>query len=340
MDARVLTELCRCPRNGGALHWTQRNELRSDSGHAYPVVDGVVSFVEDLTGDRATTREFYDDFGWAPNEGGAFGDTKIFVDRRPGPAAYSRAAMRRLCERYLSAGGEYLLDAGSGPLVDDDVNVFANRFERIVCTDLSCRALRAARRKRGDRGIYLACDIANLPIADGAVDAVTCNHVIYQLPIDLQEQAFRELYRVLKPGGVSLTIYWWSDATLPWRLERVARSLGMRGPGEPEGIASAPAPPHNIRPRTWFESVDWPFAYSYDVYRVVPQLFTRKYIPDDWRGSLFLSCIQQMQRLAPSYCGKYGQMPAIVFKKPKDEGVRRVSSAMRSGQARNNLSAA
>jgi ubiquinone/menaquinone biosynthesis C-methylase UbiE len=234
--------------------------------------------------------------------------------------------MRRLGKRYFSGGGKYILDAGCGALVDDDVVAFGDRFERYICTDLSTRALKIARDKIGDRGIYLKSDITNLPIEDGVVDAITCNHVIYQLPLDMQAAAFRELWRVLKPGGVAVVIYWWNDANLPWRLERVAKMLPMRGPGEPEGAAPAPELPHNTRARAWFESKDWPFAHTYDIYNSVPQLFQRTYIPDDWRGRMFLSGVRALQSAFPVYCGKHGLMPAIVFRKDADGG-RRLSVA-------------
>lgn len=315
----ILTELCRCPRSGEALHWTPEGNLASKAGHIYGVHDGVASFLSDLAGEQAAAQTFYDTFGWAPDADGDLGDTKAFVDTRPVSRAYASAAMRRLGERYFSKGGRYILDAGSGPLIDEEVVAFGDRFERFICTDLSTRALSAARAKLGERGIYLKSDITNLPIEDGVVDAITCNHVIYQLPLNLQAAAFRELWRVLKPGGVAVVVYWWSDAKLPWRLERIARLLPMRGPGEPERASTLPDLPHNTRPRTWFESQSWPFDYSYDIFRSVPELFTRRYIPDDWRGRAFLGALAMMQRLAPRYCGAHGHMLAIVFRKPADE---------------------
>lgn len=320
MDREILTALCRCPRTGEALSWTAEGHLASAAGHTYTVRDGVASFLAELQGEQAAAQNFYDSFGWAPDAEGALGDTKTFVDTRPVSRAYARACMRRLGERYFSGGGKYILDAGSGPLIDEEVFAFGDRFERVICTDLSARALNAARDKLGNRGIYLKCDITNMPIEDGVVDAITCNHVIYQLPMNMQAQAFRELYRVLKPGGVAVVIYWWSDANLPWRMERIARMLPMRGPGEPQTDGPLPELPHNTRPRSWFESKDWPFSYKYDIYRTVPELFTRTYIPDDWRGALFLNGLQLMQRIAPGYCGRHGHMPVIVFKKPKDGG--------------------
>lgn len=333
MTREILTQLCRCPRSGEALNWTPEGNLVSDAGHLYPVRGGVASFLSELKGEQAATKRFYDTFGWAPDEDGALGDTKAFVDTREAPRAYARGSMRRLGERYFSGGGRFILDAGSGPLIDEEVVRFGDRFDHFICTDLSTRALNAAREKLGDRGVYLKSDITNLPIEDDVVDAITCNHVIYQLPMNMQAAAFRELWRVLKPGGVAVIVYWWSDAKLPWRLERLARMLPMRGPGEPGTDVELPELPHNTRPRSWFEAKSWPFAYKYDVFRTVPELFTRTYIPDDWRGRAFLSALQTMQAVAPGYCGKHGHMPAIVIRKPKQPSgpLARLTSKVMAG---------
>ncbi len=45
-------------------------------------------------------------------------------------------------------------------------------------------------------------DICNLPFADNAYDFILCNHVLEHIPDDMR--ALRELYRVLKPGGMAI----------------------------------------------------------------------------------------------------------------------------------------
>ncbi len=45
-------------------------------------------------------------------------------------------------------------------------------------------------------------DICNLPFEDNAYDVIFCNHVLEHIPDDTK--AMQELYRVLKPGGVSI----------------------------------------------------------------------------------------------------------------------------------------
>lgn len=312
----TLEEICRCPVSGEPLAMTPEGDLVSTSGVAHPVRGGVASFLTTLEGDQAAAKEFYDSFGWAPAADGLLGDTSAFVDMRATPRAFARACMRRLGERYFSKGGEYFLDAGSGPLVDEEVVAIGDRFKHHVCLDLSARALLTAKAKLGDQGVYLQADLTNLPIQDNSMDGVMCNHVIYQLPPELQAAAFRELWRVLKPGGAAIAIYWWSSAKLTWRVERVARMLPMRGPGEGDAMANLPTLPHNPHSREWFEAQDWPFTPEYDVFKCIANYTTRTYLPDDWRGRAFLSAVQLMQATFPSYCGKHSVMPAIVMRKP------------------------
>ncbi|MBV1924970.1 MAG: class I SAM-dependent methyltransferase, partial [Dokdonia sp.] len=46
----------------------------------------------------------------------------------------------------------------------------------------------------------IKADICALPFKDNAYDIILCNHVLEHIPDDAQ--AMRELYRVLKPGGM------------------------------------------------------------------------------------------------------------------------------------------
>jgi len=45
-------------------------------------------------------------------------------------------------------------------------------------------------------------DICNLPFGENVYDLIFCNHVLEHIPDDTQ--AMRELYRVLKPGGMAI----------------------------------------------------------------------------------------------------------------------------------------
>ncbi len=315
-----IADIVRCPSSHGALTLDRNaGKFVAQNGTAYSFGDDIGCFlapVEANDGNRST-RAFYDEGGWAMDADGLYEDTKRFVDTRPSSLRFTRACMRRL-QKYFNKGGQYLLDAGSGPIAHKELLGYGDKFDKRVCLDLSVPALREARRKLGDRGIYLQGDLTNLPIQSNVMDAVMSYHVIYQLPPELQAAAFRELWRVLKPGGVAVIVYWWGAPKLAWRVERVANVLlgkARHAADQVSGSDPGEVPDHNPLPYEWFTSQDWPFPYKLDTYRIVPNSFLKSSIPDDWRGAAFLGLLMTFQRLAPGYCGKHGLMPAIVVRK-------------------------
>jgi ubiquinone/menaquinone biosynthesis C-methylase UbiE len=314
------SEILRCPSTGRALSLDAENYLlRAESGPAYSYADGVGRFLEPVTDADANkaTRTFYDQVGWSKDASGLYQDTAKFVDTRPASLAFTRACMRRL-KKHFRKGGKFLLDAGSGPIAHDELLEYGDAFEKRVCVDLSVPALLEAKRKLGDRGIYLQGDLTNLPVETDSIDTAMCYHVIYQLPEELQAKAFNEIWRVLKPGGAAVVIYCWPNPKLAWRIERLAKMLlGSKKPSTEQAAAQAPAakPDHNPLTLEWFQNQPWPFRYSFDTYRVVSNYFLKNSIPSNWRGALFLKGLMLLQRMAPSYCGKYGDMPAIIIHK-------------------------
>jgi SAM-dependent methyltransferase len=96
------------------------------------------------------------------------------------------------------------------------------------------------------------------------VAAAVSLHTLYHVPRDEQAAAFREIYRVLKPGGVAVVVYYWQ--TTPWRElgllgrlavlpRRVFRRLVRR-----ETSAAAGDLYYFAHTRRWFEEQDWPFS--------------------------------------------------------------------------------
>lgn len=317
--------LLRCPLTGSGLSvHPDEGLLRSAEGTAYRLTDGVACFLEPAgEGDpNRATRTFYDQTGWSKGSDGLYEDTARFVDNRPVARTFTREGMHRL-RRYFRKGGACLLDAGCGPIPHDELLGYHEAFDRRLCVDLSVPALTEARRKIGDRGIYLQGDLTNLPLMTGSVDAAMCYHVIYQLPPELQARAFKEIWRVLRPGGFAVIVYWWPGSKLAWRIGRLARLLLGAGAARagstqtrgPPVSGAAHTPNHHPQTRDWFESQDWPFRYDFDIYRVVDNVFLRNAIPDSWRGAAFLKGLMVLQRIAPAYCGRHGELPAIIIRK-------------------------
>jgi len=77
---------------------------------------------------------------------------------------------------------------------------------RLAGVDFSMGMLEMARAKTRDiANIYLVeAEAETLPFGDGTFDAVTCSHAFYELAGRAQDQALREVRRVLKPAGAFL----------------------------------------------------------------------------------------------------------------------------------------
>ena len=87
-----------------------------------------------------------------------------------------------------------ILDVGCGH--GRDMAWFAARDNRVVGFDLSLAMLREA------QGPRLQADMTQLPIRDGAADAVWCNAALLHLPKTIAPLALNEFHRALKPDGL------------------------------------------------------------------------------------------------------------------------------------------
>jgi arsenite methyltransferase len=100
--------------------------------------------------------------------------------------------------------GETVLDLGSGAGLD--CFLAANRVGakgRVIGVDMTPEMIEKAR-ENASKGNYANVEfrlgeIENLPVADSSVDAVISNCVINLVPD--KGRAFREIFRVLRPGG-------------------------------------------------------------------------------------------------------------------------------------------
>lgn len=140
--------------------------------------------------------------------------------RRREPRSYLHPSKRWeypwALERARPAPGARVLDAGAGASVLP--LHLASRGCRVVAVDvdldpLTARALTEGHRNGASGGSlrYLTADLAELPFAEGAYDAVFCISVIEHC--SRPRAVLRELRRVLRPGGrLLLTTDYHEDA--------------------------------------------------------------------------------------------------------------------------------
>jgi SAM-dependent methyltransferase len=95
-----------------------------------------------------------------------------------------------------------LLDLGCG--LGRHALLFAEHGFQVTGYDLSNEGLAQLKKTAEERKLSLsvmAGDVASLPFADGAFDAVLAYHSIYHVDTAGMKKAISELRRVLKPGG-------------------------------------------------------------------------------------------------------------------------------------------
>ena len=144
--------------------------------------------------------------------------------RTGGSASERRAMLERLApvrDRVLDGAriqaGDVLLDVGCG---DGLIGLGAfDRGARVIFSDISAELLDDCRAIAGDEAEYRVADVTDL--GDVEADVVTTRSVLIYVPD--KAQAFRELFRVLRPGG-RLSIF---EPINRFGLEERARTLGF-----------------------------------------------------------------------------------------------------------------
>ena len=165
------------------------------------------------------------------------GGVAALEDRASG-ASY-RALVRSVWDAMAIGTGDTVLDVGCGSGALDRLLVPRLSAGRIVATDLNPFLLREAEvlaENLGDRIVFQQANAESLPFADATFDAAFTVTVLEECDAD---QALRELYRVVKPGGRvgvivrSIDLPQWWNLSLPPDLKRKVevppQSVGARG---------------------------------------------------------------------------------------------------------------
>jgi SAM-dependent methyltransferase len=266
-------------------------------------------------------REFYDQIGWSQVGDGLYQNAR-YEDLRPVAQEYIHKCHLRV-NRYLDPAGDLLLDAGSGPVQWPEYLTYSEKYRYRVCADLSFTALKEARQRLGDKGLYVVMDIARLPFKLNAFDGIVSLHTIHHLPPQDHKTAYAELVRVLKPGRHAAVVNGWSNPPLMRIADRLA-SLFKR-PARNDSSKSAPAHAKAEELTGTFvhkSNAGWLREQLRDVtpidiycWRSVSTKFTRMYIREKAGGKLILRLIYWLEELFPCFFGENGQYPIIVIKK-------------------------
>jgi arsenite methyltransferase len=133
------------------------------------------------------------------------GYDRSVVDALPDRAVESFAGVGNPFSLRRLAPGERVVDVGSGAGFDSFVAAdMVGRDGRVVGVDMTDEMLEKARGSADALGLghveFRKGFVEEMPVDDGWADAVISNGVINLCPD--KQAAFREIHRVLRPGGV------------------------------------------------------------------------------------------------------------------------------------------
>jgi len=331
-----------------------------DGSVVYGIEDGILLLLRELGMTRdgqylalppspqaATNRSvaaFYDQVGWQTVAAGhVFDDSARYEDLRPVSRDYVRACRRRVAA-HLPPHGRFLLDAASGPVQYEEYRAYSANFDFRICADISIVALRAARERLGAHGVCVLCDVGNLPLRDGSIDAFVSLHTIYHLPAQEQLTAMGELWRVLQEDGKGVVVYTWGDDSLlmnlaagfcfPLRtLKRMGRTLlpralacrwQKRRSREAQtgrsGVATLTLHSH-AHPYAWYRDEVQPmFHAALTCWRSLSTAVMKRLIHDRLGGKRLLAWVCGLEERYPRFFGRHGQYPMFLFHKRGEKG--------------------
>ena len=176
---------------------------------------------------KQKVREFYDEIGWSKESSGFYQNAR-YEDLRPVSADYIHNCHMRITP-YFSDGGKYLLDVGCGPIQYKEYLTYSEKFSKRVCADISITALKEARKRIGDKGLFVVCDAANLPFTSKCMDGMVSLHTFHHMVLTEQKKAWFETYRVLKNGKTAVVVNGWTESAMMKKWQRIVEMAERTG---------------------------------------------------------------------------------------------------------------
>lgn len=179
--------LLRCPLCRGPLKPSQ-DALSCACGAIFPIIKGVVAFHDDAH--AGSFSEQWDQHCFTQV------DSKGYRCGYHGFADSHDTFWKKTGLTPADLSGKVVLDCGCGPGRFSEVA--AEYTDQVIGLDISRAVYHAA--SLVGKGLFLKASLEAIPLADASVDAAFSIGVLHHTPNP--ETAFREIVRVLKPGGV------------------------------------------------------------------------------------------------------------------------------------------
>ena len=279
---------------------------------------------------KQQVSDFYNKIGWKVENDGFYQNAR-YEDLRPVSREYIHKCHLRV-NRYLSPTGKFLLDAGSGPVQWPEYLTYSKDFEYRLCLDTSIVALKEARKRLGEKGLFVVSDVAALPFKADTFDGLVSLHTLHHITPEEQPAAYEGFVRVLKPGRSGVVVNAWVSPHLVKKMQPLVlfmdRVNGFLNRGKK--LKASPVPINNethkpkptgtftlhITPEWLKERLTGKVDFQIRVWRSVSVRFLRSVIQPWLLGKLWLKLLFWLEDCNPVYFGENGQYPLIVIRKP------------------------
>jgi SAM-dependent methyltransferase len=269
---------------------------------------------------KQQVREFYDQIGWQQENDGLYQNAR-YEDLRPVAREYIHRTRLRV-NKGLAPGGRFLLDAGSGPVQYDEYKTYSQGYQKRACLDISIQALKEARERIGDHGLFVVGDLANLPFKPDAFDAIVSMHAIHHLALAEHPRAYSELYRVLAPGYSGVIVNGWHDPLLSRMAEPLiifARRLSGRSAKKKKDWSAEDDPAgtfvEKMTPQWLKREIGSMMKVEIYPWRSMSTRLLRWFVQPKFGGKAFLRFVFWLEDRFPKFFGENGQYPMIVIRK-------------------------
>ncbi|MBI9043071.1 MAG: class I SAM-dependent methyltransferase [Anaerolineaceae bacterium] len=284
---------------------------------------------------KQDVRQFYDKIGWQMEIDGFYQNAR-YEDLRPVSREYIHNCHLRI-NRHISSQGHLLLDAGSGPIQYPEYVTYSDGYDYRVCLDISIVALKEARKRIGDKGLFVVADVSNLPFKPEVFDGIVSLHTLHHLPQEDQIKAYFDLSRVLKTGKSAVLVNGWTVSPLmentQWLvnlMERIGRVYLRLKNGAPEeektksNKNTETKAAEKVETGTFIKKLDAQWLkehlgkeHTLEIFswRSVSVRFLRAVVHRQLAGKFFLKWLYLLEEKFPVYFGEKGQYPLIVIKK-------------------------
>ena len=268
---------------------------------------------------KQKVREFYDEIGWMQEDDGNYQNAR-YEDLRPVSREYIHKTRLRVMNGLISTG-RFMLDAGSGPVQYEEYKTYSAGYEKRVCLDISIQALREARTRIGDHGLFVVGDLANLPFKKDAFDGAVSMHAIHHLALPEHPRAYAEIHRVLAPGRTAAIVNGWSDPLISRMAEPfigLLRKVTGRDAKKKKEWLSEDAPAgtfvEKMSPAWLKREIGSKMTIELKPWRGLSTRILRNFIRP-FGGRAFLKFIFWLEGVFPKFFAENGQYPLIVVKK-------------------------